>query len=210
MNDKLAFVENAERPEARTLNASSRCVFVFVTSSAVNIWPLITTIDAESASLRARRDVHGFEKIRWAIPSEVADRAHRAGEYDGLVSRRATARRDTPISSSVSVPCVTTTPGHFGPRQMLARSGCGDAHIRSTVMCGPGYGPHSSVSTPVIASMPRVASRISLDGERRLRHRRPPGSLRIAIVPPVKRITITGTDSLQGSTRQDQHRQAQG
>src|SRR5882762_10802852 len=56
-------------------------------------------------------------------------------------------------------------------------------------MWGPGNWPHSSVSIPVIARIPFVAWRISA-GVRLGFAPSPPGSLRIAIVPPVKRITI--------------------
>src|SRR5881392_4023104 len=68
------------------------------------------------------------------------------------------------------------------------------AHIRSTVIWGPGNWPHSSVSTPVMAWIPFVAWRISSAVRLGLAPP-PPGSLRIAIVPPVKRITIISEGS---------------
>src|ERR1700674_2168929 len=69
------------------------------------------------------------------------------------------------------------------------------AHMRSTVMCGPGNWPHSSVSTAVIARIPFVAARISV-GVRPGPGPPPPppGSLRMEIVPPVKRITTIARD----------------
>src|SRR6476469_7707823 len=81
---------------------------------------------------------------------------------------------------------------------MQARS----AHIRSNVMGGPGDEPLSLVSTPVTAGMPRVASRISLDVTGGA-DPAPRASLRIAIVPPVKRITIIQCRAL----RAELHRQ---
>jgi hypothetical protein len=95
------------------------------------------------------------------------------------------------VSSSVSVPCVTTTPstpGSLTSSAMRPRS----AHWRATVMCGPGKRPHGSAVTRATASTPRAAPRIS-SAERDGIAPPSPASRRIEIVPPVNSATTCGT-----------------
>ena len=70
-------------------------------------------------------------------------------------SDRATRYAD---SSSVSVPCVTTTPCTSG-RARCSAMRMRSAHIRSIVMCGPGNRPHCSTSISATSASPGVAPR---------------------------------------------------
>jgi hypothetical protein len=87
------------------------------------------------------------------------------------------------VSSSVSVPWVTTTPSTSGSATSSAMR-FRSAHCRATVMCGPGKRPHASGHTLATRSIPGAAARISSaesDGTA------PPSraSIRIEMVPPV-------------------------
>jgi len=94
-------------------------------------------------------------------------------------------------SSMVSVPCVTTTPSIAGSSTSASRRPR-SAHCRSTVMCGPGWRPHSSTRSVATRSMPRAAATISSAPSAGTAPPIP-ASNRIEIVPPVKTRATTRT-----------------
>ena len=92
------------------------------------------------------------------------------------------------VSSIVSVPCVTTRPSTSG-RSSHAAAREAMRHMCSGVTCGPGRRPNSSISKSVMCGRSGTCAMMS-SAERAGTAEPVAGSIRMEIVPPVKRMPI--------------------